>query len=253
MKTATALWANLATLANGLVGVGAVLYALAGNELWAMVLIVSGIGFDGLDGWLHRRSGLPGRAFGRIADSVSDAVTFGIAPATLLAYHPYHAALWAPFALGSIGAAVAVAGLAITRLTWFTLRAYQVPDFVGVPTPQNALGIVVVLLFFDVPAFLGTQPAAVIGLSIALAVTMVLPIRFPKMRRRHPLRWPMAATGVALVGGLLPLQFRPSIGSALFDVALVFCAIGAVGVATYYVLGPWTVPRATVSPGMGVP
>ncbi len=240
----TALWANLSTLANGAVGVGAIAYVLAGNELWAMLLIVSGIGFDGLDGWLHRRSGLPGSAFGRAADSVSDAVTFGLAPAALLLDHPYHAHLWAPFGLLSLSAGAAVAGLAIARLVWFTMRAYHHPDFVGAPTPQNALGVLVLLLFFDVPAFLGTQPLVVLLGAIALAVTMVAPIPFPKMRRGAPLRIPMTVTGFALVGALLPLQFHLADGSALYDVAFAFAAVAALGIVSYYVVGPWTVPRA---------
>jgi phosphatidylserine synthase len=240
----TALWANLATLANGAVGVGAIAYIWAGNELWAMLLIVSGIGFDGLDGWLHRRSGLPGSAFGRAADSVSDAVTFGLAPAALLIDHPYHAHLWAPFGLLSLSAGVVVAALAIARLVWFTFRAYHNPNFVGAPTPQNALGVLVLLLFFDVPAFLGTQPLVVLLGAMGLAVTMVAPIPFPKMRRGSLLRLPMTVTGLALVGALLPLQFHLSAGSALYEVALAFSAIAAAGIASYYLVGPWTVPRA---------
>ncbi|HEV2166997.1 MAG TPA: CDP-alcohol phosphatidyltransferase family protein [Thermoplasmata archaeon] len=247
------VWANLATLANGAVGVGAVLYALAGNELWAMLLIVSGIGFDGLDGWLHRRSGLPGGRFGRVADSVADAVTFGLAPATLLLYHPYHASLWAPFGALSLLAAVLVATLAIARLVWFTLRAFHHPNFVGAPTPQNALGIVALLLFFDVPAFLGTHPPVVLGVAMALALTMVLPIRFPKMRRGAPLRLPMTVTGVALVAALLPLQFGPSPGSWPYETAFAASAVAAVGIAAYYLVGPWTVPASARAAGSGAP
>ncbi|MCI4358706.1 MAG: CDP-alcohol phosphatidyltransferase family protein [Thermoplasmata archaeon] len=249
----TGLWANLATLANGAVGVGAVLYVLAGNQLWAMLLIVSGIGFDGLDGWLHRRSGLPGTQFGRVADSLSDAVTFGIAPATLLAYHPYHAALWAPYSEGSLLAAAVVGVLALTRLAWFTVRGYAHPDFLGAPTPQNALGVVVLVLVFDVPAFLGTQPAAVLLGAVGLSLLMVVPIPFPKMRKGTWLRWPMAATGVALVTTLLPLQFGPDRGTALYDLALLSAAVATVGIAAYYIVGPWTVPRALAAPTPGVP
>jgi phosphatidylserine synthase len=208
-----------------------------------MLLIVSGIGFDGLDGWLHRRSGLPGSRFGRTADSVADAVTFGAAPAVLVAFHPYHAHLWAPIALETLLAAGIVLVLAVARLVWFTLRAYAHPHFVGIPTPQNALAVVVILLLFAQPAFLGTQPALVAGLVALVALGMVVPIRFPKMRRGSVLRGPMTVTGVALVAALLPLQFAPGAGSLLFDGAFVATILAAAGIALYYVAGPLAVRR----------
>jgi CDP-diacylglycerol--serine O-phosphatidyltransferase len=247
VKRGGRLWANLATLANGLVGVGAILYTLAGNPLWAMLLIAAGVAFDGMDGLLARRSGVPPSAFGRAADSVADAVTFGLAPATLLLVHTAHASTWAPWRALALGVGVEVAALALARLVYFTLRGYQHKDFVGIPTPQNALAVVVLLMFLDVPGFLGVLPLAALVLAGALAVLMVLPIPFPKIRRGHPLRLVMTGTAVALVAAILPLQFRPTPGSALFDVAAVAAGIAAVGVASYYVLGPFTVPRPVPS------
>jgi len=233
--------ANLATLANALVGVGAIAYTLAGNKLWAMLLIVCGIGFDGLDGWLHRRSGLPEGRFGRIADSVADAITFGLAPAFLLIVHTEDVRLWQPWALAMLVAGVLLAALAFTRLTWFSLRAFRNPYFVGVPTPQTALGLAVVLLWFEVPAFGGTRPAIVLVLGILLAIAMVIPLRFPKIRRTARLRWPMTVTAVALVLALLPLQFHVASGSLFYDLALAATLVATAGVAMYYLIGPLTV------------
>lgn len=246
------LAANLSTLANALVGVGAVAYVLAGNPLWAMLLIVSGIGFDGLDGWFHRRSGAPPSSFGRVADSVADAVTFGIAPAALLAVHTRDASLWAPYSIAALLVGGIVAGLAIARLVRFTASTTQTHHFEGVPTPQNAIGLILILLLFDVPAYLAVRPLPVLVGAVVLAATMVLPIRFPKIRRGSVLRSAMTVTGVALVAALLPIQFRPSPGSPLFDLSLVGTAIALVGAITYYVGGPWTVrkemPTASGSP-----
>lgn len=236
-----ALYANLATLANALVGVGAILYLLEGNKLWAMLLVISGIGFDGLDGWLHRRSGAPSSAVGRVADSVADSITFGLAPAALVAVHTDNASLWAPWMFDAELAGAAILVLAVARLLWFTLKAHDRPYFVGVPTPQNAIGIVLLLLLFDRPAFLGVAPLVVIGGALLLAVTMVLPIRFPKIRRGSPLRLAMTGTGVALVLAILPLQFRPSAGSPLFLFAEAVTALALAGTLAYYLLGPWSV------------
>ncbi|HUI38898.1 MAG TPA: CDP-alcohol phosphatidyltransferase family protein [Thermoplasmata archaeon] len=250
---ATRLWANLATLANATVGVGAIAYVLAGNKLWAMLLIIAGIGFDGLDGFFHRRSGLPPNLFGRIADSAADAITFGLAPAALLIVHTDRIALWQPWTAGTIVAGAAVAALAIGRLVWFTARAHHLPHFVGVPTPQNAIGLVVVLLLFDTPAFLGTRPEVVVGLALVLAATMVVPVPFPKIRRGARLRLPMTVTGIALPVALVPLQFRPGPGSLLYEAAFAATLVAAAGAAAYYLAGPATVPPPAAAEGSGAP
>ena len=86
--------ANLATLANALLGIGSIAYSIAGNKLWAMFLVTAAIAFDGLDGLLSRRAGVGSSAFGRVADSTADAISFGAAPAVLLAVHTDSVLLW---------------------------------------------------------------------------------------------------------------------------------------------------------------
>ncbi len=238
--------ANLATLANGLLGVGAILYVLAGNKLWAMLLIAAAIGFDGLDGILSRRSRLPPSSFGRIADSIADGITFGLAPAFLVAVHTSDTATWAPWEDVALLLATAYFLAASGRLVYFTVRGFQYSYFLGVPTPQAALAIVVALLFHDTPALQTVQPIGVlIGVAV-IAVMMVVPVPYPKIRRGSRLRIPMIVTAVATALALLILQFRPSPGSPLFLVALGASYSMLIGVACYYLLGPFTVDRRPV-------
>jgi len=237
------VFANLATLANALLGVGAVLYILGGNKLWAMLLIASAIGFDGLDGIFSRRSRSPGTAFGRVADSVADAITFGVAPAFLIAVHTSDTAIWQPVETYAVVLAAAYLTAAVARLVYFTARAYTRSDFLGIPTPQSALAVIVAILFHDTPAFQTAQPVGLFVGVAALALLMVLPIPYPKIRRGSPLRWPMAATAVAAGLSLLLLQFHPAMGTIDYDVALLASYALLVGVATYYVVGPFTVKR----------
>ncbi|HKV90681.1 MAG TPA: CDP-alcohol phosphatidyltransferase family protein [Thermoplasmata archaeon] len=245
--------ANLATLANGLVGVGAIVYVFVGNPLWAMLLVVSGVGFDGLDGWLSRRSGLPGTAFGRAADSVSDAATFGVAPASLVFIHTTQSSLWGPWGAACLAVAATYALLAIGRLGYFTLRGYQHKDFVGAPTPQAALGLIALLLFFDVPGFAGANPPIVLLGATAIAVAMVVPVPFPKIRRGSALRPAMTATAIALVVAVVIVQFRPPAGSPAEWLALGTSFVAGIGLLIYYVAGPFTVPRAEPGRSEGTP
>jgi CDP-diacylglycerol---serine O-phosphatidyltransferase len=239
------LGANLATLANGLLGAGAIVYTLAGNKLWAMFLIVAAIGFDGLDGLLSRRSPLPSGRFGRIADSIADAVTFGLAPAFLIAVHTSNVGAWRPYESAAAGLAIAYAAAAGARLVYFTVRAHHLPHFLGVPTPQSALALVVALLFHDTPAFQGVQPIGVLTGVAILAALMVVPIPYPKIRRGAPLRWPMTVTAGFAAVALVLLQFSAARTGALFTVAEVAAYGLLVGVASYYLLGPFTTRPAT--------
>ena len=235
--------ANLATLANGLLGVGAVLYTLAGNKPWAMLLVAMGIGFDGLDGMLSRRSPVRSGTFGRIADSVADATTFGVAPAVMLAVHTTSAATWAPYSSLMTSVAVVYLAAALARLTYFTARGHSLPNFLGVPTPQSALAVIVVLLFHDAPGYAGVQPLGVVIGALALAALMVVPVPYPKIRRGSPLRIPSAVTAVLAGLVLVPLQFRPTAGT-LLALEAELAAFGLlVGVGMYYVVGPFVVPE----------
>ncbi len=239
------LFANLATLANALLGVGAILYVLAGNKTWAMLLIACAIGFDGLDGILSRRSRAPAGAFGRIADSVADGVTFGAAPAFLVAVHTGDVATWQPWLPLATALAAVYLAAAIARLTYFTARAFQRPTFLGVPTPQSALAILVVILFHDTPAFQSVAPIGVLVGTAVVSAMMVVPVPYPKIRRGSPMRVPMALTAVAAALVLVPLQFRPPVGSPLYLLADGAAFAFLVGVASYYLVGPFTVRRAS--------
>jgi phosphatidylserine synthase len=236
-------FANLATLANALLGVGAVLYILAGNKQWAMLLIACAVGFDGLDGIFSRRSASAAGLFGRVADSVADGVTFGVAPAFLVAVHTGDISTWQPWTVATLGLAAAYLAAALARLTYFTARAFQHPYFLGVPTPQSALAIVVAVLFHDTPAFQSVAPLGVIIGTAVVSAMMVVPVRYPKIRRGSPLRIPMVVTAVAAAVVLVPIQFRPAAGAPLYLLAYASALVFLAGVASYYLAGPFTVRR----------
>lgn len=243
MTSRARVYANLATLANAAVGVGSIAYVLAGNKLWAMLLIASGIAFDGLDGVLSRRAGPTSSAFGRYADSAADAITFGVAPAMLLAVHTDAASVWAVFAPGYFVFAGLYAACAFTRLVRFTSEGYRRSSFHGVPTPTAALSIVVLVLFADVPGYLGTFPPLVLLGATAASVMMLVPLPFPKIRRGAPLRREMVITGAAIAAALVPLQFRLAAGSIPYLATEIAAGVAAVGLVAYYAAGPILLKR----------
>lgn len=242
--------ANAATLANGLLGVGAIAYVVLGNPLFATLLIAIGVGFDGLDGMLSRRAP-GGGAFGRVADSIADAITFGLAPAVLIGDHQLQGGPWTPLAFWAALVGAVYLTLAISRLVYFTMHGYQRSHFLGVPTPQSALAVAWLSAAFFAPAFFGVQPAPFLGLSFVVALLMVVPLPFPKLRAGSVWRTPSAITATAAALMLVPLQFRPDPGSFLYSLSFAAGAVMAVGLLAYYLLGPWTEWRADASRGEG--
>lgn len=239
--------ANAATLGNLLLGIGAIAYVVLGNPVFAMLLIALGVAFDGMDGLLARRSLTLGGRFGRIADSVADAVTFGLAPAFLVGWHFGQGAPWAPIGLATFALAAAVAIFAIARLAYFTVRGFQHSDFVGVPTPQSALAIVLFALWWYLPGFLGVSPLPFLVAVGLAALAMVLPVTYPKIRRGSALRPAMAFTAIVAALVLVPIQFRPGAGTPLYLFASGMSVAMAAGLFLYYFLGPFTVKR-TIGP-----
>jgi len=236
--------ANVATLGNLLLGIGAIAYIVLANPYFAMLLIALGVAFDGMDGLLARRSHTPGGWFGRIADSVADAVTFGIAPAFLVGWHAGQGSPWATIGLATFALAAAVAILAVARLCYFTVRGFQHHDFVGVPTPQTALAIVLFSLWWYLPGFLGVAPLPFLIAVGLVSLAMVLPVMYPKIRRGSTLRPAMAFTAIVAALALVPIQFRPDGGTPLYLFASAMSYAMAAGLFLYYFLGPFTVKRS---------
>jgi len=235
------LWralANGATVANALCGVGAIAYVVLGNKLFALALIFIGIGWDGLDGLFARRSGMPPRLFGRVADSVADAITFALAPAAIIYFDNYPTSLWSPYQTLALGVAVLVGSLAIARLVYFTLKAHMLEHFLGASVPQNAMALVLLVLLVENPGYLGIFPLLFLVAASLLALLMVLPLAYPKMRKFRALRWVTIAMTVLDVFALAIPNFRPSEGSLPYQLAFALALGGFFLLASFYVAGP---------------
>ncbi len=138
---------NTVTLLNLLAGSTAVLFAINGWQIFAVILIFSAAIFDFFDGFLARllKAYSP---LGKELDSLADLVSFGLAPSFLL-YYRYRQVL-APY-INNGGSSlylevIALIPLIITlasalRLAKFNNDENQKENFIGLPTPANALMI----------------------------------------------------------------------------------------------------------------
>lgn len=157
------------TLANLLLGFIALIYTMEGRFQLAALLILISVIFDGLDGKVARKLDATSN-FGKELDSLSDLVSFGIAPAILV-----YAYVLQPN-LGFFGLILAVifALCGAIRLARFNVINVTT-HFVGVPiTAAGGLISLFILLGSNLPAvFFAT-------VTLVLAFLMVSSIKVPK-------------------------------------------------------------------------
>jgi CDP-diacylglycerol---serine O-phosphatidyltransferase len=213
MRKGIYLLPNTLTLCSMLLGFYSILSTLKGNYVYAAWAILFATIFDGLDGWVARLTNSTTK-FGIELDSLSDLVSFGVAPAVLM----YKWAL-APF--GRIGWAAAFWFMACgaLRLARYNVQmgSTESKSFTGMPIPGAASIIASLVLFYhemsDIPP---GKNILILGLTVLLAFLMVSTLKYHgakeiDFRQRKPF-WIL----VAFVLGLTIIVMHPPISLFLF-------------------------------------
>lgn len=214
--------ADVLTLGNGVVGMLAIVTLTVetpylawtkgsgiSDELLAAILIGVGAVLDGLDGVLAARLGAS--PMGADLDSLSDLITFVLAPAVMVltAFQGVH-----PAAAIVVALTVLVFGMA--RLARFNASPeHEARDFTGLPSPVAAAGIVLLVLTHDV---LRVPAGLVLALVALLAFAMVSTVPYPKARRRT--RSLAAGLLVFSVGVVAALALRPDLAEPILVASL---------------------------------
>ncbi|ALG72099.1 CDP-diacylglycerol O-phosphatidyltransferase [Azospirillum thiophilum] len=191
-------------------GLTAIRFAM--QERWepAVIAIVIAAILDALDGRIARL--LNGQSkFGAELDSLSDAISFGVAPAFMMY-------LWGLNGAGSLGwiAAMAYAVCCALRLARFNSRlgVVDLPPwaynyFTGVPAPAGAgLVLLPMILGFEIGPDLPGHPAVIVPWTLLIGGLMVsiLPT-FSFKGARVPAHWVVPAlAGVGLLAAMMVSQ-----------------------------------------------
>ena len=170
---------NLLTTGALFGGFYAVLTGFSGQYEWAAMAIFTAMVFDGLDGRVARMTNTQSD-FGVQYDSLSDMVSFGVAPA-VVAYG------WGVNSLGKVGLAAAFvyASCAALRLARFNVQA-NVSDgnmFTGLPSPAAA-GLVAGFIW----SIHDIEPSFTLSLTVAVitaiaGLLMVSNFKYPSFKQ----------------------------------------------------------------------
>lgn len=169
---------NLFTTAALFSGFYAIISAVHGNFEFSALAIFAAMIFDGLDGRVARMTNTTSE-FGVQYDSLSDMVSFGVAPALIMYY-------WALVDLGKFGVGVAfvyVAGAAL-RLARFNTQVGEVDSryFIGLASPAAAAVVAgMVWAGFDVE--MAGRPSIIAGVITALmGLLMVSNVKYSSFK-----------------------------------------------------------------------
>lgn len=155
---------NAITTLNLLCGCLAIANAFTGELYVSALLIFAGTIFDFMDGAAARLLKVS-NPLGEQLDSLSDMVSFGLAPGIILFQYVNHLHAvnpsnlisdysWLPYI------AFIIPVFSSFRLAKFNIDNRQTSSFIGLPTPANAgffISIVVIYFFPDVPQIISTK------------------------------------------------------------------------------------------------
>lgn len=240
-KAAMHLIPNLFTTGNLFCGVYAILSVFNANYMAAAIAILVAMIFDVLDGKSARLTNSTSH-FGLEYDSLSDVVSFGVAPG-LLIYS------WALSGQGTFGVAVMFAYVAMgaVRLARFnsTVAVSDGKYFTGLAIPAAA-GVVASMVVFDhhiVRMGAEVKPIFVLIITLTLSFLMVSTIKYRSFKE---LKFKGHRQITYLVWGILALMMV-----AAWPQVMLFVIF-----AGYALMGPvermfWLVARAVGKKGVG--
>lgn len=193
--------ADIASLANGLCGFLSIIMIMQNNVVLSAQLLFLAVFFDAIDGMVARyfaTDNVEHIIFGQMMDSLSDVVSFGVAPAVILYMLTGQLYMLIPAAL------LVICG--ILRLSRYnTISAYDdgpTTNFIGLPIPVSSF----VLAAFMLSSY---NIWLLFVVMTVIALLMISDIEYPKVKE-IPI--------IAVLAILIILAAIPVINKALYRI-----------------------------------
>lgn len=208
---------SIFTLGNLFLGILAIIFVFNEKANVAAVLVIVAMLLDGLDGRVARALNVQSE-FGKELDSLSDVISFGVAPAFIMYYvaftdiSPY--AAWVVTAIFPICGAI--------RLARFNVVAGIPGYFIGLPIPA-AGGILATLALFnkDLSVFV------LLLSTLLLSYLMVSRLKYPNFKKNGIPRTAIWLTPiVVIVAIILAVRFPDYISRGILVLLLIYALYG---------------------------
>ncbi len=203
---------DIISMLNASSGYLSIILSINGFFDAACILMLTAMIFDSMDGWFARRSGRTGTGFGKNIDSLSDIVSFGVAPAIFI----YSAGASFRYVNISVGLLIVLCG--ILRLSRFNVLTGGVKNFTGLPIPVAAL----MLSSFYLTGFYSETAAAI--LMLAVSILMVSSVEYPKVSGKSALMV-LLLIMVAIITGLMTGAISGPVSTMLFIATIIYIII----------------------------
>ncbi|MBO2945847.1 CDP-diacylglycerol--serine O-phosphatidyltransferase [Paenibacillus sp. F411] len=205
---------NMFTLGNLFLGMIGIILAVNGNTSTAAIMIIVAMLLDGLDGRVARALNAQSD-FGKELDSLSDIVSFGVAPALIMysvAFMDMNSALaWTVTAVFPMCGAL--------RLARFNVRPGIPGYFIGLPIPA-AGGVLATLALFHEEI---SAPYMMIAMLL-LSYLMISRVKYPNFKKIGLPKKAIKFTPLVVIAAVAVAVFFPEQTSMLIFVPLVLYA-----------------------------
>ena len=169
---------SVLTLVGVCLGISSIKFAMDGNFIFAVLFLIVAAILDGLDGRVARL--IKGTSnFGKELDSLTDFVSFGIAPAFIIYF-------WELNKLGKIGWLIVLfyAVCCVLRLARFNLTKFEDKEewknnfFEGIPSPAGGC-LILLPLIFELSNFSSLMSLKIITPYLTIIVSLLLISKLP--------------------------------------------------------------------------
>jgi len=169
---------SVLTLVGVCLGISSIKFAMDGNFIFAVLFLIVAAILDGLDGRVARL--IKGTSnFGKELDSLTDFVSFGIAPAFIIYF-------WELNKLGKIGWLIVLfyAVCCVLRLARFNLTKFEDKEewknnfFQGIPSPAGGC-LILLPLIFELSNFSNLMSLKFITPYLTIIVSLLLISKLP--------------------------------------------------------------------------
>ncbi|WP_138496065.1 CDP-diacylglycerol--serine O-phosphatidyltransferase [Paenibacillus pinistramenti] len=208
---------NMFTLGNLFLGMIAIMLTQSGKFSLAAIMVIVAMLLDGLDGRAARALGCQSE-FGKELDSLSDVISFGIAPAMIMYSISFHSV---PTALAWIVTAIFPMCGAL-RLARFNVRPGIPGYFVGLPIPAAGSVLATLSLFhkeIGAPYFIVAM--------LLLSYLMVSTVRYPNFKKIGlPRKAVWIAPWIVVAAIIIAVKFPEELSKLIFVPLVLYALYG---------------------------